>query len=47
MGILIGTGQQKIAAIANLFGYYCIGLPSCIVLMFTAKLQVAGSPCYN
>ncbi|XP_051965808.1 multidrug and toxin extrusion protein 1-like [Xyrauchen texanus] len=42
MGILIGTGQQKIAAIANLFGYYCIGLPSSIVLMFTAKLQVAG-----
>ncbi len=43
MGILLGTGQQKIAAIANLFGYYCIGLPSSIVLMFTAKLQVAGS----
>ncbi|KAI7800439.1 solute carrier family 47 member 4 [Triplophysa rosa] len=42
MGILIGTGQQKIAAIANLFGYYCIGLPLSIVLMFTAKLQVAG-----
>uniref|UniRef100_A0A8C1H9R4 Multidrug and toxin extrusion protein n=2 Tax=Cyprinus carpio TaxID=7962 RepID=A0A8C1H9R4_CYPCA len=42
MGILLGTGQQKIAAIANLFGYYCIGLPSSIVLMFTAKLQVAG-----
>ncbi|XP_016414119.1 multidrug and toxin extrusion protein 1-like [Sinocyclocheilus rhinocerous] len=42
MGILLGTGQQKIAAIANLFGYYCIGLPTGIVLMFTAKLQVAG-----
>uniref|UniRef100_A0A671MQ36 Multidrug and toxin extrusion protein n=1 Tax=Sinocyclocheilus anshuiensis TaxID=1608454 RepID=A0A671MQ36_9TELE len=42
MGILLGTGQQKIAAIANLFGYYCIGLPMSIVLMFTAKLQVAG-----
>uniref|UniRef100_A0A8C2FF03 Multidrug and toxin extrusion protein n=1 Tax=Cyprinus carpio TaxID=7962 RepID=A0A8C2FF03_CYPCA len=42
MGILLGTGQQKIAAIANLFGYYCIGLPSSIVLMFIAKLQVAG-----
>ncbi|KAA0702047.1 Multidrug and toxin extrusion protein 1 [Triplophysa tibetana] len=42
MGILIGTGQQKIAAVANLFGYYCIGLPLSIVLMFTANLQVAG-----
>nr|XP_055052613.1 solute carrier family 47 member 4 isoform X1 [Misgurnus anguillicaudatus] len=42
MGILIGTGQQKIAAIANLFGYYCIGLPSSFVLMFTANLKVAG-----
>ncbi|NP_001289183.1 solute carrier family 47 member 4 [Danio rerio] len=42
MGVLLGTGQQKIAAIANLFGYYCVGLPSSIVLMFTAGLQVAG-----
>ncbi|TRZ00945.1 hypothetical protein DNTS_004786 [Danionella cerebrum] len=42
MGVLLGTGQQKIAAIANLFGYYCIGLPASIVLTFTAGLQVAG-----
>ncbi|XP_030632195.1 solute carrier family 47 member 4 [Chanos chanos] len=42
MGILLGTGQQKIAAIANLFGYYCIGLPLVIVLTFPAQLQVAG-----
>ncbi|KAI4898726.1 hypothetical protein NFI96_024105, partial [Prochilodus magdalenae] len=42
MGIVLGTGQQKIAAIANLFGYYCIGLPLSIALTFPAKLQVAG-----
>ncbi|XP_076832819.1 multidrug and toxin extrusion protein 1-like isoform X2 [Brachyhypopomus gauderio] len=42
MGILLGSGQQKIAAIANLIGYYCIGLPVAISLMFAAKLQVAG-----
>uniref|UniRef100_A0A3B1JAB0 Multidrug and toxin extrusion protein n=1 Tax=Astyanax mexicanus TaxID=7994 RepID=A0A3B1JAB0_ASTMX len=42
MGILLGTGQQKIAAIANLLGYYLIGLPLSIILTFPAKLQVAG-----
>lgn len=42
MGIVLGTGQQRIAAIANLIGYYCIGLPLSITLTFPAKLQVAG-----
>ncbi|XP_030632194.1 multidrug and toxin extrusion protein 1-like [Chanos chanos] len=42
MGILLGSGQQKIAAVANLFGYYCIGLPLGVSLMFAAKLQVVG-----
>ncbi|KAM6960536.1 multidrug and toxin extrusion protein 1-like [Aplochiton taeniatus] len=42
MGILLGTGKQKIAAVANLFGYYCIGLPLAITLMFVAKLRVLG-----
>ncbi|XP_072548063.1 multidrug and toxin extrusion protein 1-like isoform X1 [Salminus brasiliensis] len=42
MGILLGSGQQKIAAVANLFGYYCIGLPLGISLMFAAKLEVLG-----
>lgn len=42
MGIVLGTGQQRIAAIANLVGYYCIGLPLSIALTFPAKLQVAG-----
>lgn len=42
MGILLGSGQQKIAAVANFFGYYCIGLPLGISLMFAAKLDVVG-----
>ncbi|XP_065137106.1 multidrug and toxin extrusion protein 1-like [Paramisgurnus dabryanus] len=42
MGILLGSGQQKIAAAANFFGYYCIGLPLGIALMFAAKLDVVG-----
>uniref|UniRef100_A0AAY4DRK4 Multidrug and toxin extrusion protein n=1 Tax=Denticeps clupeoides TaxID=299321 RepID=A0AAY4DRK4_9TELE len=42
MGILLGTGQQKIAAIANPIGYYCIGLPIIIALMFVTDLQVMG-----
>ncbi|XP_065137107.1 multidrug and toxin extrusion protein 1-like [Paramisgurnus dabryanus] len=42
MGILLGSGQQKIAAAANFFGYYCIGLPLGIALVFAAKLDVVG-----
>uniref|UniRef100_A0A4W4DRX2 Multidrug and toxin extrusion protein n=1 Tax=Electrophorus electricus TaxID=8005 RepID=A0A4W4DRX2_ELEEL len=42
MGVLLGSGQQKIAAVANLLGYYCIGLPLAISLMFAAKLHVVG-----
>ncbi|XP_077397866.1 multidrug and toxin extrusion protein 1-like [Festucalex cinctus] len=41
-GIFMGTGKQKIAAVANFFGYYCIGLPIGIVLMFVAKLNILG-----
>ncbi|XP_026853518.2 multidrug and toxin extrusion protein 1-like [Electrophorus electricus] len=42
MGVVLGTGQQKIAAIANLLGYYGIGLPLSVALTFPAKLHVAG-----
>ncbi|KAJ7995566.1 hypothetical protein DPEC_G00245920 [Dallia pectoralis] len=42
MGILLGTGRQKIAAIANLITYYCVGLPIGISLMFAAGLRVLG-----
>ncbi|XP_060791215.1 multidrug and toxin extrusion protein 1-like [Neoarius graeffei] len=41
-GILLGSGNQKIAAIANLVSYYCIGLPLGILLMFAAKLRILG-----
>uniref|UniRef100_A0A3Q0S3N5 Solute carrier family 47 member 1 n=1 Tax=Amphilophus citrinellus TaxID=61819 RepID=A0A3Q0S3N5_AMPCI len=42
-GILVGSGMQKIAAISNLVGYYCIGLPVGIALMFAAKLRILGN----
>uniref|UniRef100_A0A669D8E2 Multidrug and toxin extrusion protein n=1 Tax=Oreochromis niloticus TaxID=8128 RepID=A0A669D8E2_ORENI len=41
-GILVGSGMQKIAAISNLMGYYFIGLPVGITLMFYAKLRILG-----
>ncbi|KAM5181687.1 multidrug and toxin extrusion protein 2-like [Mantella aurantiaca] len=41
-GILRGTGKQKIGALMNAIGYYLIGLPIGISLMFAAKLGVMG-----
>ncbi|XP_051023655.1 multidrug and toxin extrusion protein 1 [Acomys russatus] len=41
-GILRGTGNQKVGAIVNAVGYYVIGLPIGIALMFAAKLGVVG-----
>ncbi|KAM6907527.1 multidrug and toxin extrusion protein 1 [Xenentodon cancila] len=41
-GILVGSGMQKIAALSNLVGYYCIGLPVGIALIFAAKLRILG-----
>ncbi|XP_062275851.1 multidrug and toxin extrusion protein 1-like [Scomber scombrus] len=41
-GIFLGTGQQKIPAVANLIGYYGIGLTLSVTLMFVAKLGVLG-----
>ncbi|XP_029964791.1 multidrug and toxin extrusion protein 1-like isoform X1 [Salarias fasciatus] len=41
-GIFLGTGKQKIPAVANFIGYYCIGLTLSITLMFVAKLRVLG-----
>jgi hypothetical protein len=43
-GILRGTGNQKVGAIVNAIGYYVIGLPIGIALMFAAKLGVIGKP---
>ncbi|XP_040192722.1 multidrug and toxin extrusion protein 2-like [Rana temporaria] len=41
-GILRGTGRQKIGAIINALGYYIIGFPVGVSLMFPAKLGVIG-----
>ncbi|XP_073171686.1 multidrug and toxin extrusion protein 2-like isoform X2 [Lepidochelys kempii] len=41
-GVLRGTGKQKIGAIANAIGFYGIGFPIGISLMFAAKLGVLG-----
>ncbi|KAE8295168.1 Multidrug and toxin extrusion protein 1 [Larimichthys crocea] len=41
-GIFLGTGKQKIPAVANFIGYYGIGLSTSVTLMFVAKLRVLG-----
>ncbi|KAM4697183.1 multidrug and toxin extrusion protein 1-like [Rhinophrynus dorsalis] len=41
-GILRGSGKQKIGAIFHTVGYYVIGLPVGISLMFAAKLGAIG-----
>ncbi|XP_004446552.2 multidrug and toxin extrusion protein 1 isoform X1 [Dasypus novemcinctus] len=41
-GILRGSGNQKVGAIVNAIGYYAVGLPIGISLMFAAQLGVMG-----
>ncbi|XP_071992357.1 multidrug and toxin extrusion protein 2-like isoform X2 [Engystomops pustulosus] len=41
-GILRGSGKQKIGAVTNAVGYYLVGLPIGISLMFAVKLGVIG-----
>ncbi|XP_063289187.1 multidrug and toxin extrusion protein 1-like [Pelobates fuscus] len=41
-GILRGTGRQKIGAIFHFVGYYVIGLPVGISLMFAANIGIIG-----
>uniref|UniRef100_A0A8D2PRL2 Multidrug and toxin extrusion protein n=1 Tax=Zosterops lateralis melanops TaxID=1220523 RepID=A0A8D2PRL2_ZOSLA len=41
-GVLRGTGRQKLGAIANAIGYYTLGFPIGISLMFAAKMGVLG-----
>ncbi|KAI1231771.1 hypothetical protein IHE44_0007406 [Lamprotornis superbus] len=41
-GVLRGTGKQKLGAIANAIGYYTIGFPIGISLMFAARMGVLG-----
>ncbi|XP_065388949.1 multidrug and toxin extrusion protein 1 isoform X15 [Macaca fascicularis] len=42
-GVLRGSGNQKVGAIVNTVGYYVVGLPIGITLMFATKLGVMGS----
>ncbi|XP_063098265.1 multidrug and toxin extrusion protein 2-like isoform X2 [Cavia porcellus] len=41
-GVLRGTGKQKIGAILNAIGYYVLGFPIGVSLMFAAKLGIIG-----
>nr|XP_028563669.1 multidrug and toxin extrusion protein 1-like isoform X1 [Podarcis muralis] len=41
-GVLRGTGKQKLGAIFNAVGYYAVGLPVAIVLVFVAKMGLIG-----
>ncbi|XP_062816737.1 multidrug and toxin extrusion protein 2 isoform X2 [Anolis carolinensis] len=41
-GILRGTGKQKLGAIFNAVGYYAVGLPVGVVLIFVAKIGLIG-----
>ncbi|XP_068571734.1 multidrug and toxin extrusion protein 1-like [Cebidichthys violaceus] len=41
-GIFLGTGKQKIPAVGNFIGYYCIGLPLSVTLTFVTKLRILG-----
>ena len=38
----MGTGKQKIPAVANFIGYYCIGLTLGVTLMFVTNLRIIG-----
>ncbi|KAM9733983.1 multidrug and toxin extrusion protein 1 [Menidia menidia] len=41
-GIIRGTGKQKVGAICNILGFYGIGFPLGVPLMFAAKLGIIG-----
>uniref|UniRef100_A0A3P8W959 Multidrug and toxin extrusion protein n=1 Tax=Cynoglossus semilaevis TaxID=244447 RepID=A0A3P8W959_CYNSE len=41
-GALRGAGKQLIGALCNLVGYYCIGFPIGVSLMFAAKMGIVG-----
>uniref|UniRef100_G3PA46 Multidrug and toxin extrusion protein n=1 Tax=Gasterosteus aculeatus aculeatus TaxID=481459 RepID=G3PA46_GASAC len=42
-GIFLGTGKQKIPAVGNFIGFYCIGLPLSVTLTFVTKLRILGN----
>ena len=41
-GVIRGAGKQKVGAICNIVGYYGIGFPIGLPLMFVAKLGIKG-----
>ncbi|XP_067460820.1 multidrug and toxin extrusion protein 1-like [Thunnus thynnus] len=41
-GIVRGAGKPKIGAICNVLGYYCIGFPVGLSLMFAGKMGIVG-----
>ncbi|KAJ4929628.1 hypothetical protein JOQ06_018651 [Pogonophryne albipinna] len=41
-GIVRGTGKQMIGAVCNLVGFYLIGLPIGVSLMFPVKMGIVG-----
>ncbi|XP_073318693.1 multidrug and toxin extrusion protein 1-like [Pagrus major] len=41
-GVIRGTGKQKVGAVCNIVGYYGIGIPIGVSLMFAAKLGIKG-----
>ncbi|KAK5858507.1 hypothetical protein PBY51_002640 [Eleginops maclovinus] len=41
-GIVRGTGKQMIGAVCNLVGYYLIGFPIGVSLMFPVKMGIVG-----
>lgn len=41
-GVIRGAGKQKIGAVCNILGYYGVGLPVGLPLMFSAKLGIKG-----
>lgn len=41
-GVLRGTGKQLIGALCNLVGYYMIGFPIGVSLMFAANMGIVG-----
>ncbi|XP_068173891.1 solute carrier family 47 member 4 [Antennarius striatus] len=41
-GIFMGTGKQKIPAVANLVGYYAIGLSLVVTFIFVVKTGIIG-----
>ncbi|XP_061575594.1 multidrug and toxin extrusion protein 1-like [Cololabis saira] len=41
-GIFLGTGKQKIPAVANLVGYYGIGLSLSVTFIFVAEMRIIG-----